>query len=94
MNSVWTNKILAKLAQSEAHLTLVQEVASLSPNASRLTQPSIPPWVGKMSTCQMMVIGGICAFQIGSLHHLGNQDMAAKCPVCSPERWWFLLIKE
>ena len=31
------------------------------------TQPSIPLWVGKMSTWQMMVIGRICAFQIGSL---------------------------
>ena len=25
----------------------------------------------------MMAIGGICAFQIGSPHQLGNQDMAA-----------------
>ena len=25
----------------------------------------------------MMVIGGMCAFQIGSLRQLGNQDMAA-----------------
>ena len=25
----------------------------------------------------MVAIGGICAFQIGSLHRLGNQDMAA-----------------
>ena len=74
----------AKLAQSAAHLTLVPEVASLSPTTGRLIQPSIPPWVGKMSTWQMMVIGRVCAFQIGSLHQLGNQDMAAKCPVCSP----------
>ena len=37
----------------------------------RLTLSSIPPWVSKMSTWQMMVIGGICTFQIG------NQDMAA-----------------
>ena len=35
-----------------------------SPTASRLTQPSIPPWVGKMSTLWMMAIGGKCAFQI------------------------------
>ena len=48
------------------------------------TSASIPLWVGKMSTWQVMVIGGICAFQIGSLCGLGNQDMAAKCPVCSP----------
>ena len=74
----------AKLAQSAAHLTLVREVVNLSPAAGRLTQPSIPPWVGKMSTWQMMAIGGICALQIGSLGRLGNQDMAAKCPVCSP----------
>ena len=53
------------------------KVVSLSPTASRLTQPSIPPWVGKMSTWWMMVIGRICAFQIGSLCQLGNQDMAA-----------------
>ena len=38
----------------------------------------------KMSTWRMMAIGGICAFQIGSLCQLGNQDMAAKCLVCSP----------
>ena len=25
----------------------------------------------------MMVIGGMCAFQIGSLYQLGNQDMTA-----------------
>ena len=56
------------LAQSAARLTLVQEVASSSPTAGRLTQPSIPPWVGKMSTWWMMAIGGICAFQIG-LHN-------------------------
>ena len=49
-----------------------------------LFKPSIPLWVGKMSTWQMMAIGGICAFQIGTLHRLENQDMAAKCPVCSP----------
>ena len=57
----------AKLAQSAARLTLVREVASSSPTAGRLTQPSIPPRVRKMSTWQMMAIGGICAFQIGSL---------------------------
>ena len=69
--------IPAKIAQSVAHLTPVQKLASLSPTGSRLTQPSIPPWVGKMSTWWMMVIGGISAFQIGSLGQLENQDMAA-----------------
>ena len=59
------------------HLTLVREVASSSPTAGSLTQPSILLWVSKMSTWQMMAIGRICAFQIGSLHQLGNQDMAA-----------------
>ena len=34
-------------------------------------------WVSKMSAWWMMVIGGICALQIGSLQRLGNQDMAA-----------------
>ena len=67
----------AKIAQSVARLTLVGKVVSSSPTAGRLTQPSIPLWVGKMSTWQMMAIGRICAFQIGSLCQLGNQDMAA-----------------
>ena len=44
---------LQNTAQSAAHLTPVQEVASSSPTASRLTQPSIPPWVSKMSTWQI-----------------------------------------
>ena len=69
--------IAGPIAQSVARLTLVREVASSKPTAGRLTQPSIPSWVSKMSTWQMMVIGGICAFQIGSLCQLGNQDMAA-----------------
>ena len=55
------------LTQSVARLTLVRKLVSSSRTASRLTQPSIPPMVGKMSTWQMMAIGGICAFQIGSL---------------------------
>ena len=36
-----------------------------------------PLWVGKMSIWWVMAIGGICVFQIGSLHQLGNQDVAA-----------------
>ena len=67
----------AKIAQSVARLTLVQKVVSLSPTAGRLTEPSIPLWISKMSMWQMMAIGRICAFQRGSLHQLGNQDMAA-----------------
>ena len=51
--------------------------------ASRLTWPSIPPWVSKMSR-QMMVIGEICVFQIGLLCQLGNQDKSSLYPVCSP----------
>ena len=34
-------------------------------------------WVSKVSMWQMMMIGGIYAFKIGSLCQLGNQDMAA-----------------
>ena len=44
------DKMSAKIAQSAAHLTLVRKVVSSSPTASRLTQPSTPPWVCKMST--------------------------------------------
>ena len=44
-------------AQSVARLTLVRKVVSSSPTAGMLTRPSIPPWVGKMSTWQMMAIG-------------------------------------
>ena len=47
------------------------------PTASRLTQPSIPPWVCKMCTWQMIVMGRICAFQIGSLRQMGKQDATA-----------------
>ena len=38
------------------------------------SQPSIPR---KMSTWQMMATDGICAFQIGSLCQVENQDMTA-----------------
>ena len=48
-------------------------------HTGQVTQPSIPLWVSKKSTWQMMAIGRICAFQIGSLHWLGNEDMAAIC---------------
>ena len=65
------------IAQSVVQLTLVRKVVSSMPTAGRLTQPSIPLWIGNMSTGWMMAIGRICAFQIGSLHQLGNQDMAA-----------------
>ena len=37
------------------------------PTAGTSTQPSIPLWVSKMSIWQMMAIGGIYTFQIGSL---------------------------
>ena len=57
-----------------ASLTLMKKVASSSPIAGRLTQPSISLWVCKMSTWWMMVIGGMCAIQIDLL---GNKDMAA-----------------
>ena len=87
-----------QIAHSVARLTPVRKVASSSPSASRFTKSSIPPWVCKLSTWQMMVIGEICAFQIGSLRQLGNQNMAALFlytpqgvdvggmaqPVCSP----------
>ena len=77
------------IAQSVARLTLMRKVASLNLTVGRLIEPSIPPLVRKMSTWQMMVIGGICAFQIGSLHQLGNQDMAALV-LYAPQGvdWW------
>ena len=67
----------------------MQNVASLSPSVGRLTQPSIPPWVGKISTWWMMAISTICTLQIGSLCQLGNQDMAA--PGSRSERGWLLI---
>ena len=70
-DNAFVNGVVGPIAQ------LLRKVANSSPTASRLTQPSIPPWVSKMSAWQMMVIGRICAFQIGSLHQLGNPDMAA-----------------
>ena len=86
------------IAQSVARLTLVRKVASSSPAACRLTQPSIPLWIGKMSTWQMMVIGRVGAFQIGSLHQLRNQDMATFV-LYAPQGVdlrgeWLLLINE
>ena len=71
------------MIQSAVHLTLVREVASSRPTAGRLTQPSISPWVGKMSTWQMMEIGRIDAFQIGPLHRLGNQYIVTVAEKCS-----------
>ena len=65
------------IAQSVVRRTLVRKLPSLNPTVGILTQPSIPPWVSKMSAWQKMAIYGICAFQIGSLHQMGNQDMAA-----------------
>ena len=60
-------------SQLVARLTLLKKVVSWRPTA----QPSIPLWVGQMSTWWMMAIGRTCTFQIGSLCLLGNQDKTA-----------------
>ena len=74
MHRLWIQS--RPIAQSAACLNLVPQRRQVQPTG-RLPQPSIPLWVSKISTRQMMAIGGICAFQIGSLCQLGNQDMAA-----------------
>ena len=78
-------------------------MASSGPTVSRLTQPFIALPISKMSTLQMIVIGGKCAFQIGSLYQLKNQDMTAFVTAYFPCRelirergwgWWWLLLKK
>ena len=78
------------------HLTLVREVASSSPNASRLTQPSIPLWVSKNEyladdgNLQNMCIPN----RFIALTGKPNQPNALYASQGVDLRGWLLLIKE